>query len=218
MHRQIAGKLTSPVTKWVVLAAWVVIFGVAGMFAQKLTDVQDNEASSWLPASAESTKALGELAPFQDQNDIPTTVVYHRDGGLTQEDLAAIQGQVPQIQDMNGVQGAVVGPVVSEDGVVAQTLVTFNFGKNGWNDLPDTADELRDIAAVDGVTVNIAGQGGQAADSAEAFAGIDGTLLFSALGVVILILLFTYRSPVLWVLPIVSAMIALFTSEALIYF
>ena len=48
------------------------------------------------------------------------------------------------------------------DGVVAQTLVTFNFGKNGWNDLPDTADALRNIAQIDGVTVNIAGQGGQA--------------------------------------------------------
>ena len=60
-------------------------------------------------------------------------------------------------------------------------MVTFNFGKNGWNKMPDAADELRDIAAIDGVTVHIAGQGGQAADSAEAFAGIDGTLLFATL-------------------------------------
>ena len=51
------------------------------------------------------------------------------------------------------------------------------------------------------MSVHIAGQGGQAADSAEAFAGIDSTLLFATLGVVILILLFTYRSPVLWILP-----------------
>src|SRR3954454_13008380 len=218
MHRQIAGKLTSPVTKWIVLAAWVLVFMVAGMFASKLTDVQDNEASSWLPASAESTKALDKLAPFQDENDLPTIVVYSREGGLTQDDLTAIQGQIPQIQDMKGVTGQVVGPVVSDDGVVAQTIVTFNFGKNGWNDLPDTADELRAITAIDGVTVNIAGQGGQAADSAEVFAGVDGTLLFAALGVVILILLFTYRSPVLWILPIFSAVVALFTAEALIYF
>jgi RND superfamily putative drug exporter len=218
MHRQIAGKLTSPVTKWIVLVAWVVVFGVAGMFASKLTDVQNNEASSWLPASAESTKALDKLAPFQDENDLPTTVVFHRDGGLTQDDLTAIQGKVAEIQDMDGVTGQVVGPVVSQDGVVAQILVTFNFGKNGWNDLPDTADALRNIAAIDGVTVNIAGQGGQGADSAEVFAGVDGTLLFAALGVVILILLFTYRSPVLWILPIFSAVVALFTAEALIYF
>src|SRR5262245_54836265 len=152
MHRQIAGKLTSPITKWIVLVAWVVVFGVAGMFASKLTDVQDNEASSWLPASAESTKALAKLAPFQDAHDLPTTVVYHRDSGLTQDDLTAIQANVAEIQAMDGVTGKVQGPFVSDDGVVAQVLVTFNFGKNGWNDLPDTADALRDIATIDGVT------------------------------------------------------------------
>ncbi len=66
--------------------------------------------------------------------------------------------------------------------------------------------------------VYVAGAGGQAADSAEAFGGIDTTLLAGTLGVVILILLLTYRSPVLWVLPILSAVVALFVSQALIYF
>ena len=47
-----------------------------GGFAGKLTEVQNNEASSWLPGNAESTKALDKLAPFQDPNAIPTTVVY----------------------------------------------------------------------------------------------------------------------------------------------
>jgi RND superfamily putative drug exporter len=98
-----------------------------------------------------------------------------------------------------------------------QTLVNFNFGKNGWNDMPDAADELRDIAGMDGVTVYVAGAGGQAADSAEAFGGIDSTLLFSTLSIVIIILLFTYRSPVLWILPIISAGFALMCSQALIY-
>ena len=218
MHRQIAGKLTSPVTKWIVLVAWVVVLGISGGFAQKLTDVQDNEASSWLPGSAESTKALDELKPFQDPNAIPTVVVYHRAGGLTQQDRQAISAQLPGIQSMDGVTGKVSGPLVSADGQVAQTLVTYNFGKDGWNKLPDTAAALKRIAAVAGVEVRIAGQGGQAADSADAFAGLDGTLLFATLGVVILILLVTYRSPLLWILPIFSAVVALMSSEALIYF
>ncbi|WP_345520271.1 MMPL family transporter [Nocardioides conyzicola] len=217
MHRQIAGKLTSPVTKWIVAAFALFVFFPMAFLGSKLTDVQNNEASSWLPSSAESTKALDRLAPFQDQNDIPTIVVYHRDGGLTQDDLAAIQGQLPDISAMDGVVGEAKGPLVSDDGQVAQTVVTYNFGKNGWNDLPDTADELRRIAAIDGVDVNIAGQGGQAADSAEAFAGIDGTLLFATLGVVIIILLFTYRSPILWIVPILSAVCALEISQGLVY-
>ena len=218
MHRQIAGKLTGRVTKWFVLAFWVVVLVICSGFASKLTDVQDNEASSWLPSSAESTRALEKLTPFQDPNDIPTVVVYTRPGGLTPQDLAAIRGQVNQLQDMDGVVGKAVGPIPSKDGVVAETIVTYNFGKDGWNRLPDTVDEIRSIAAIDGVTLHVAGAGGQAADSADAFAGLDGALLFASLGVVILILLITYRSPVLWVLPILSAVFALFTSEAVIYF
>ncbi|UUZ57946.1 hypothetical protein [Nocardioides sp. B-3] len=52
------------------------------MFASKLIDVQNNEASSWLPESAESTRALEKLGAFRDVNAIPTLVVYQRDGGL----------------------------------------------------------------------------------------------------------------------------------------
>ena len=50
MHRQIAGKLTGPVTKWIVLAAWLVAFVGLGAFSSKLAEVQNNEAASWLPA------------------------------------------------------------------------------------------------------------------------------------------------------------------------
>ena len=218
MHRQIAGKLTGRVTKWIVLGFWLIAFVGLGSFSSKLADVQNNEASSWLPATAESTQALEKLEPFQDPNAIPTVIVYERSSGLTEDDLAAATAQVAEFQAMDGVEGQVVGPVTSEDGQVAQTVVTFNFGKNGWEDMPDTADELRDIAAIDGVNTYIAGSGGQAADSFEAFAGIDSSLLLAALGVVIIILLFTYRSPVLWTLPIFAVVVSLVTSLGLVYF
>ena len=52
MHRQMAGKLTGRVTKWLVLAFWVIVVVAAGSVASKLSDVQDNQASSWLPGSA----------------------------------------------------------------------------------------------------------------------------------------------------------------------
>jgi RND superfamily putative drug exporter len=227
MHRQIAGRLTGRVTKWIVLVVWLVVVVVASGFAAKLTDVQNNEASSWLPSSAESTRALDKLEPFQDPDAIPTVVVYSSDDGpLSDATLATIESQAKDFSSLDGVTG-VVGPAqaqqvgvqaVSQDGQVAQTTVTFNFGKNGWNEMPDAAAELRDMAAIDGVTIHIAGQGGQAADSAKAFEGLDSTLLFAAGAVVIVILLFTYRSPILWLLPVFSAVVALFTAQAVIYF
>src|SRR6476659_808277 len=155
MHRKIAGKLTGRVTKWIVLAAWLVILVVSSGFASKLSDVQNNEASSWLPASAESTRALEKLGPFQDPNAIPTVVVYERASGLTPADLAAAKRQVADFSAMKGVEGEVLGPIPSRDGRAAQTLVTFNFGKNGWQEMPDAADRLRDAAAIDGVQIHI---------------------------------------------------------------
>jgi RND superfamily putative drug exporter len=228
MHRQIAGKLTGRVTKWLVLAFWILVVVVFGGFAGKLTDVQDNQAQSWLPGNAESTKALDKLEPFQDQNDIPTTLVYHRPGGLTQSDLSTIAEQVGQVQQMKGARaarnpatGAAVPPAqlvqVSPDHQVAQANVTFNYGKDGWNKLPDAADKIRELTKIPGVTFHLAGAGGQAADAADAFSGLDGRLLIFTVLVVVVILLITYRSPILWLLPVISAGVALATAQGVIY-
>ncbi len=227
MHRQIAGKLTGRVTKWVVLAVWVIILLAAGSVASKLTDVQDNQASSWLPGSAESTKALDKLAPFQNQNDIPTVLVYKNDSGLTKAELTSIGQKLDQVQKLDGsvpakgLDGRATQPSklmqVSKDGQVAQGAVTFNFGKDGWNKLPDVKDQIEKTAAVPGTTMYVAGPGGQAADSAAAFAGIDGKLLYSTIIVVVVILLLTYRSPILWLLPVISAGVALTCAQAVIY-
>lgn len=233
MHRQLAGSLTGRVTKWVVLVVWLVLAAGSSMLASQLTQVQNNEAASWLPESAESTRALERLAPFQDQNTIPTLVVYERAGGLTAQDMAAIEADAREFATLEGVPEPTTGaqpsvvspamaeqvgiPAVSQDGEVAQTLVSFNFGTEGWNAMTEVAEQLRDIAALDGAQVYVAGSGGQAADAAEAFGGIDSTLLVATLSVVVVILLLTYRSPVLWVLPILCAGVSLVTAEALVY-
>ena len=202
-------------------------------FSAKLADVQNNEASSWLPGSAESTKVLDELSETVDPNDIPTLVVFHRDGGLTDDDLAAMEADGKEIAELDGVtdqgvltpagaeaaaaQGAPVPTLVSEDGEVAYLYFVLNFGTDGWNAIPDAADEIRDISKIDGGEVHLAGYGGQAADSAEAFEGIDTNLIFATLAVVIVILLFTYRSPILWLLPILCAVSANFIATGLVY-
>ncbi len=218
MHRRIAGRLTGPVTKWVVLVVWLLVAGGSQTFATKLTEVQDNDVASRLPASAESTRVLEKLAPFQDPDAIPTIVVHEAESGeLVDAQYQAIVDQKGELAELEGVQGEVFGPFPSEDGQATQTLVTFNFGPDGWKDMPTAAEQVRDVAALDGTSMHLTGAGGAAADAAEAFSGLDSTLLFATLGVVVLLLLITYRSPVLWILPVLGAVVALFTSEALIY-
>ena len=231
MHRQIAGKLTGPYTKWIV-AVVVILLGF-GLFplGAKLADVQDNQASSWLPQSAESTEVLNQLSKTVDPNDIPTLVVYEKDGGakLTADDLKQINQQAQEIAKIDGVTDkGVLTPTIaqqqhlpvqllSDDGQVAYVSFTFNFGTDGWNSIPDAADEVRDIAKIDGVTVHLAGYGGQADDAAKSFKGIDTSLIMIALLVVVVILLLTYRSAVLWILPIFSVVIANGIATGVVY-
>ena len=222
MHIHLAGKLTGRRTKWLVLLFWVVVVGVAGPVAGKLSTVQNNEASSWLPASAESTEALDKLAPFQDQNDIATVVVYEKKSGtLTAADRAAIQGDLKDFATLKGyvAPGKFEAPPYKEaaDQKAAQLTVTYNFGSDGWNAMPDIVKDLKKQAAHDGLAVHVTGAGGQAADSAESFAGLDGRLLLFTVLVVIVILLLTYRSPILWLLPVISAGVALTTAQGVVY-
>lgn len=219
MHYALAGKLTGPVAKWFVLAFWIITVLVAMTFAGKLHDVLNDESTSWLPSEAESTRALERMEAVQDPNSIPTVIVYEKKSGLAPADLQTLRGHAAEIAEMDGVEGEIIGPIPSEDGQAAQTVVTFNVGDDGWNDLIAIVDDLNEIVgSAEGIDAWVAGAGGNAADQISAFNGIDSTLLLAALGTVIIILLFVYRSPILWLLPILSAVFGLVTALGLVYF
>jgi RND superfamily putative drug exporter len=206
--------------KWVILAFWVVVVVVAGPLAGKVTGAEKNDASSWLPAKAESTKVLDFQSRFQSPNVFPAVVVYDAPAGLTAAGRAKAVADARAFTGVAGVSpGKVAGPLFARDGQAAQTIVQVNLGKKGWNGAGAAADSLRSVAQrnADGMTVHITGPLGSAADSAKAFKGIDSTLLYATLTVVIVLLLITYRSPVLWLLPVISAGIALTAAQALIY-
>jgi RND superfamily putative drug exporter len=207
------------VSKWIVLVLWLGLMVVASGPASKLTQAQDNNAESWLPGNAESTEVLKKSAAFLPTDEVLTVLVYARGNGITPQDKAAVAQQVKQFGDMNNVDRAVVGPIPSEDGKALQVLVPINLGESGWEVLGERADQMREIAnsRPAGLDFHVTGPGGFGADQSEAFAGIDGKLLYSAAAVVIIILLLTYRSPVLWLLPVISAGVALFSAQAVIY-
>src|SRR6185437_8015238 len=207
-------------TKWMVLVLWVVILAVAGPLAGKLMGAEKNDAQAWLPAQAESTRVLALQSQFLSPNVFPAVVVYDRPGGLTAADRAKATADAGRFRSVDGVvPGQVQGPFTARDGQAIQTVVPVDLGTGGWDKAGPAVDSLRAIAEANGqgLTVHITGPLGTAADSAKSFKGIDSTLLFATLGVVIVLLLFTYRSPTLWLLPVISAAVALVSAQALIY-
>jgi len=206
-------------SKWAVLIFWLIVAAMAVGTAGKLDDAQKNDAATWLPGGAESTKVIKAVEQFQSQDEVATIVVYERAGGMKPQDFAAVAGQVKKFNAIKAVQQESLGPIPSKDGKALQVIVPVDTSKGGWEVSGTAVSEMRAIAedTPAGLTSHFTGQGGFAADQAEAFSGIDGKLLYSALAVVIFILLLTYRSPVLWLLPVVSAGVALTIAQAVIY-
>ncbi|WP_406387997.1 MMPL family transporter [Streptomyces sp. NBC_00887] len=210
-------------TKWLIVAFWLIVLVVAAPLAGKLTDAQDNDATSWLPSSAESTQVWEESKGFRPET-ITAIVVYARESGLTGADRTRIAEDKQQLMTLraHGVRGAETrGPLYdSQDApAAAQILVPITMDEDGWERIGPAVDSVRDVVggSEGGLAVHITGPGGVAADSADAFSGIDSTLLFAALAVVIIMLLITYRSPTLLVLPVLAVVAALLTAQALIY-
>ncbi len=79
--------------KWVVFAIWfVVIFVAAGPanLPAKFEDAESNEATSYLPGSAESTKALKATESLQNGEIAPAVIIFRRESGLTAADHRTI--------------------------------------------------------------------------------------------------------------------------------
>src|SRR5690242_20111688 len=147
--------------KFVTLALWVVALAVLAPLAQKLTSVQDNQQSSWLPSDAESTKVLDITKQFRSSDEIPAVVVYEKPGGLTQGDLIWLGDQAKQFKGVEKVDGQVVGPIPSGEQPqpqAAQLVVPINVGSAGWDKLGEIVDKIKDIAKNDrGMSVHVTG-------------------------------------------------------------
>jgi len=221
MRHNVAAWPGGRVRKWIVLALWVLFaMAVAGPLSGKLTGAENNQTSSFLPGNAESTQVMALQQRFSTVSTATAVIVYQRTSGITAADRAKAAADIRALAGVDGVTGPVAEPLPSRDGQALQTVVQISMsGSAAWTRLPARVDAIRRItqSGAGGLSVYVAGPASYDYDSAKAFAGIDHTLLFATIGVVIGILFLAYRSPLLWLLPVISAGIALTSAEAVIY-
>ena len=221
-----------------VVIAW---FGVTGFFGPlfgKLTSVQENDNSAFLPDSAESTKAVKLLESFAagESTAFPTLVLL--EGSVGPEVLQQINAHLETVPDLKlggtdvplskyllpGSQvtafpapdgKAVLASILLDGAAIAEVL------PNDEPVLPAIVEALREdftpFAEDLGFDSYVTGAGGLIGDLFGAFGDLDSTLLLTTLGVVAFILIIVYRSPILWFLPLLSAVFALSTAGGIIY-
>jgi putative drug exporter of the RND superfamily len=203
-----------------VVLVWLGLGGPLGSFNGKLSAVQQNDNAAFLPDSAESTRVTELLRGFDTERTLPVVLLWESDGGpLDPAALAVIAQRLDDATGLAGRAGALAGPtspaLPAEDGVAAQAVLPLR--PDLGDGLQDLVTGLRELPGVTGTTFFVTGPAGLLADFAGGFAGIDGLLLLAAFGVVLLILVVVYRSPLLPLLVIGTAGLALSASVAVAY-
>ena len=99
--RWLARITTGRRSKWIVFFAWILVIVVmlGANLPGKFSDAEENESRSFLPGSAESTKALDVTERLAGAETAPTVVVFHRDGGLTDTDRQKIDDDVTRLNE-----------------------------------------------------------------------------------------------------------------------
>ena len=191
--------------------SWVLALVVAALGGALLGLIPESASAQQspvvLPPSAESVRATELIKQFPGGDAAPVLLVISRTDGaaLSPDDLAAAQQARDRMAGVTGVIAAPGPPIIpSTDGQAAVAPVALDADLNGFA-LSDTVTGLRDAARdglTDGLVANVTGGPAFGADIANSFAGANINLLAVTGAVVALLLIITYRSPVLWLVPL----------------
>jgi RND superfamily putative drug exporter len=201
---------------WVVTALALALS--AGVLAMGGEAASSSDPAGSLPAGAESAKvaALQRQLPSGQQN--PALIVYARDSGpLTSADQAFIAADAQQLAKVSP-EASVSTPVLAPDGSAALVAVALS-AQAPSAETVETVNEIRSIVQSgqrDGLTAQVTGGAGFTADISSSFDGANVSLLLTTVAVVAVLLLVTYRSPWLWLVPLAVVGLADLVTNALL--
>ena len=195
--------ITSAKTSWIVLV--LAVLAAAALFSIAGGEESETAPSVGLPDSAESVQVDQLREEFPSADDTSALLVFASDEGELDADTLALinENAMGELADLSR-EGFVPPAQVSDDGTVALVVVPLE-PETDVAAQSERAQELRDAASagLDGVRVYLTGAEGFEVDIAAVFAGADFTLLLTTVIVVAVLLLITYRSPWLWLVPLV---------------
>ncbi|MFM7013614.1 MAG: MMPL family transporter, partial [Actinomycetota bacterium] len=216
--------ITGRKTSWVTMLIGLIFAGLA--FGPLSAAESDSAPTDGLPANNETVLVREALKDLPGADATAAFVVYSSDTEFTESQKLWITGSFdPMTQSFSGgatdkfldyssaeVMGNPFIPPasISDDGKVA--LITIPLAE--LEEVAERADrmaELRSLAKEDmpsGLSVYITGPEGFQVDIAGVFAGADFTLLLATVIIVAFLLLVTYRSPVLWLVPLIVVGVA----------
>ena len=198
---RLARLTTRKASAWVVLVVTVILVGAVMVLGSSAGS--GGSAPDPLPEDAESAQVAKLQQDFPGGDVLPAVAVVERDGALTTDDQAWVENASERWAEITGSE--VSPPIPAEDGEALIVMIDVKAEVTGLN-LTEVVDDLRAVAGEDlpeGLSVQLTGGAAFAADISSAFDGADFRLLAVTAIVVAILLILTYRSPVLWLVPLI---------------
>ncbi len=214
---RLAGLPAGRISRWIIIGFWLVVIAGAVPLASRVGEVEENGSQAFLPASSQSLQVANLREKFDTGNSSIAIVVYHRDGGLNADDNAWVASNQQAIGKSD--TSFQVSPPIPSDGKTT-AIINIVIPQASDSQIRDEVDNLRTLVrqdAPDGLVIKVTGPAGIAVDLGKVFQGINGKLLLSAAIVVAVLLLITYRSPVLWIIPLLTVGLADRLATAVIF-
>jgi RND superfamily putative drug exporter len=227
--RAFAGFVASRRGKWVVVGIWIVVFAALMPLGSKLGDETQDDTTSFLPSSAESTEVVKRLdEDFASGETVQSMIVYQRDGGLTEADKRTIADQAKELEALPDSELPLTQPplvpfakgspsqLVAPDGSLAYTVLTT---KTNYDAEADWGKTIRDLTGdeADGMRILLTGELGFQADSEEVFGDLDTNLLIATVLLVLVLLGAIYRAVLVALTPLVVVFFAYTAATAFVY-
>ncbi len=212
--------------RWLVIAAWLIAAVAIVPFSPKLGDVTNSDPASFLPDSYESAQA-DDLArqAFPDQSGATALLVFKRSDGapLDKADQQLARQTAVAVGDagIERVRAVRTGAPdqISPDGKLQLGLVSLE-GTSGEEPVMDATEAVRDEAAAQlegsDLEVGVTGEAAIMLDDRDAHDTAEKTVGMATIGLILLLLLVVFRSPVAALLPIVSIALVFLIAGSLI--
>ena len=216
----ITGRKTAWVTLLIGLIFAILAFGPLRAASTEITP------GVGLPANTESVVVDELISTLPGSDSTAAVIVYASESKFTDEQVSWLQGSFdPMAQMLTGganekfvefsnleVNGSKFVPpaAISEDSTTAVVTVPME-QTDATEEIATRVEKLRELAkegAPSGLEVYVTGPEGFSADLSGVFAGADFTLLLSTVIIVAVLLLITYRSPTLWLVPLLVVGVA----------
>ena len=212
-----------------IILFWLVVVLAIQAVAPPLSEVTTNEQEEFLPAGAESLRAIQVIADkFPAAEGIPAILVVSGPQPFTTQELAAIE-QLDGVlrsdaapEPIASVRSVFSTPQAKEAFVAPddRTMMLFLTVVGSPSDDPfsEAVDWVREQAeeAIAGTALDVAvtGPAGISTDAVRVFSSIDFRITLTTVGLVLVVLLIIYRSPLLAILPIVCVSWALLIAQS----